>query len=91
MINADFFGYTATIINMVMLLPQVIQTWKTKETKDLSLATLTLFFLASLLWLTYGVIKMADPIIVANITLGLMNLILILFKFKYKNKISKKR
>ena len=82
--NADIFGYIATSLNIVMLVPQVSRTWKIKQTKDLSLTTLVIFLTASSLWIIYGVMKTATPVIIANTVVGAMNLILIIFKLKYK-------
>ena len=84
MFNADIFGYIATGLNIIMLLPQVFRTWKTKQTKELSLTTLLIFFIACLLWVIYGITKMATPVIIANTIVGISNLLLMIFKFKYK-------
>lgn len=86
MINPDIFGYLATSLNIVMLVPQVLQTWKTKKTKDLSFASLLLFSGASLLWLSYGLAKNALPVIIANTVLIVMNFILIAIKIRYPEK-----
>lgn len=84
MFTSDAFGYTATGLNIVMLAPQVIQTWKTKRTSDLSLSTLIIFLTTCLLWVAYGVSKSAIPVIIANLVVGGMNLALIFLKLKYK-------
>ncbi|MGB4966388.1 MAG: SemiSWEET family transporter [Microgenomates group bacterium] len=86
MINPDIFGYLATSLNIVMLVPQVLQTWKTKKTKDLSFASLLLFSGASVLWLSYGLAKNALPVIIANTVLIVMNFILIAIKIRYPEK-----
>ena len=86
MINPDIFGYLATSLNIVMLVPQVLQTWKTKKTKDLSFASLLLFSGASVLWLSYGLAKNALPVIIANTVLIIMNFILIDIKIRYPEK-----
>lgn len=85
MINPDVFAYTATVLNIVMLIPQVVQTWKTRETKDLSLFSLIIFIVAGILWLLYGVVKQAPPIIVSNAVLITLNSILVTFKLLNKN------
>lgn len=84
MFNADLLGYVATSLNIVMMLPQVLRTWKTKQTKDLSLTTLVIFFIACLLWIVYGIANSAVPIIIANSVIGANNLFLIILKFRYK-------
>ena len=81
---ADILAYIATSLNIVMLVPQVVRTWKTKRTGDLSLITLVIFLIACLLWVIYGVAKSAAPVIIANTIVGGMNLVLILLKLKYR-------
>jgi len=84
MLNADSLGYIATSLNIVMMIPQLSRTWKTRETKDLSLATLIIFTVACLLWIIYGISKAATPIIIANTVIGASNLFLIILKLKSK-------
>lgn len=85
--NPDIFAYSATILNIVMLFPQVSTTWKTKKTDELSMATLIMFFGACMLWMFYGIAKTAFPIIFANATLGALNGFLIYLKVKYPKKV----
>ena len=87
--NPDLFGYVATSLNVVMMIPQVMRTWKTKQTRDLSSATLLIFLTASILWTIYGIEKNAIPVIIANVVVGSMNLILIIIKLKYSDRVSK--
>ena len=86
MVNSDIFGYVATSLNVLMLVPQVVRTLRTKHTKDLSFATLLIFFTACVLWTLYGVAKHAVPVIIANTIVGTMNLILIIIKLRYPEK-----
>jgi MtN3 and saliva related transmembrane protein len=86
MINPDFFAYTATGLNIVMLVPQVVQTWKTRQTKDLSLFTLIIFIVAGTLWMIYGIEKQALPIIVSNVVVTILNLILMTIKLTSQRK-----
>ena len=82
--NADLFGYVGTFLNTIMLGPQVYKTWKIKQTKDLSLATLIIFVIVCVFWLIYGIMNMALPVIITNTFVGIINLILINHK-KLKN------
>lgn len=63
-INA--IGYTAASINVVILLPQVIKTVRTKKTRDLSKLTFSLMDTAAILWLIYGMSTKSLPLIMAN-------------------------
>lgn len=67
-----------------MLIPQLINTWKTRSTKDFSLFMLILGCLASLIWLAYGLRLNALPVILANSIVMSSWLIILFFKLKYK-------
>jgi MtN3 and saliva related transmembrane protein len=86
MINPDFFAYIATTLNIVMQVPQVLSTWRTKKVRDLSLLSLLIFMSASFLWGTYGIMKTAPPIILSNGVLLLLNGLLVTMKLKYKDR-----
>jgi len=77
-------GYIAGALTTISFVPQVIRTWKLKETKDFSLVMLLLFAAGMLLWTVYGIWINSIPIIAANIvTFGLV-LILLWMKVKYQ-------
>ncbi len=77
-------GYLAGTLTTISFVPQVLRTWKLRETKDFSLAMLLLFAAGMLLWTSYGIWINSFPIIAANvITFGLV-LFLIVMKFRYQ-------
>lgn len=68
----DWIGTLAGIFTTIAFIPQVAKTWKTRSARDISLLMFLLFSSGVLLWLIYGVLLHAMPIIVANgITLTL--------------------
>lgn len=69
-----------------MLIPQVLRTWKTRQTEDLSFATMFLFFVSCILWILYGFAKHAVPLIIANSVVGGLNLALIGLKLTNQKK-----
>ena len=76
-------GLVAGTLTTIAFLPQLLKVWRNKSAKDISLLWLTTFSLGILLWLIYGVLVQALPIILSNgITLGL-TLVILLFKLKY--------
>ncbi|QQG41100.1 MAG: hypothetical protein HYV37_00980 [Candidatus Levyibacteriota bacterium] len=77
------FGYAAAGIGIVMFIPQVLQCMKTKDTKAISTFTFFLFALASLLWLIYGVLLKAYPVILVNSVLLVLSLFILFLKRKY--------
>lgn len=77
-------GYIAGTLTTISFVPQVLRTWKLRETKDFSLAMLLLFAAGMLLWTAYGIWINSYPIIAANvITFGLV-LFLLGMKIKYR-------
>jgi MtN3 and saliva related transmembrane protein len=77
-------GYLAGTLTTVSFVPQVLRTWKLRETKDFSLAMLLLFAAGMLLWTAYGIWINSFPIIAANvITFGLV-LFLLGMKMRYR-------
>ena len=59
-------GLAAAFCTTIAFLPQVIQTWRTRSTKDISLAMFLVFTTGIFLWLVYGVIIRDVPLITAN-------------------------
>jgi len=77
-------GYIAGTLTTLSFVPQVLRTWKLRETKDFSLAMLLLFAAGMLLWTAYGIWINSYPIIAANvITFGLV-LFLLGMKIRYR-------
>jgi MtN3 and saliva related transmembrane protein len=75
--TTNFLGMTAGTLTTVAFVPQVLKTWRTRSARDVSLAMFLIFSLGVVLWILYGVIIGAMPVIIANsITLALALLIL---------------
>jgi MtN3 and saliva related transmembrane protein len=84
-VNAlQILGLAAGTITSITFLPQVIQIWKTKSAKDLSLQMLLLLILGVTMWLTYGILVKDAAIIYTNTMVLAMSLIMLYFKFKFK-------
>jgi len=76
-------GSIAAFFTTIAFVPQVIQTWKSKHARDLSLGMFLMFTTGVLLWLVYGVLIESWPIVIANtITAGLAGTILY-FKLRF--------
>jgi MtN3 and saliva related transmembrane protein len=77
-------GLVAASLSTLAFIPQVIKTWQTKSAKDLSFAMFFLMFTATALWLIYGFLMAALPIILANATILVLLAIILYFKLTYK-------
>ncbi len=80
----QILGLTAGTITSFTFIPQVIQIWKTKSAKDLSLVMLLLLITGVSMWLSYGILVEDAAIIYTNSMVLAMSLIMLFFKFKYK-------
>lgn len=79
-----FLGFAAGTLTTVSFIPQVHKAWRTRRCDDLSLGMLLAFGAGVLLWLIYGLVLSASPIIVANaVTLALI-LALVFLKARYR-------
>jgi MtN3 and saliva related transmembrane protein len=75
----DWIGYVAAVLTTISFVPQVWQIWRTKITKGISLRMYILFTTGVGLWLVYGIMITAWPMILANtITVVLAALVLVL-------------
>ena len=69
---ADIVGSLAAILTTVSFFPQAWHSFKTKDVGGVSLGMYSVFTVGVALWLVYGLLLRAWPIVVANvITLGL--------------------
>jgi len=77
-------GLAAACGTTVSFIPQAIQTIRTKNTSDISLAMYGLFTTGTFLWFLYGLLTRNLPVALANgITLIFATIILV-YKVKYK-------
>jgi MtN3 and saliva related transmembrane protein len=75
----SFIGFVAAFCTTAAYLPQVIRTWRTRSTADISLGMFSVMTVGVALWLVYGIAIVSWPIIAANaVTLFLAATILIL-------------
>ncbi|MFL6648535.1 MAG: SemiSWEET transporter [Sulfurifustaceae bacterium] len=81
---ANLLGTLAGTLTTMAFVPQVLRTWRTRSTHDISAAMFLIFSAGVGCWLAYGVYIGSWPIIVANVvTLGLA-LVILYFKVRYK-------
>ncbi len=82
--NSEIIGLIAASLTTAAFVPQVYKTWKTKSVDELSLTMYLVFFTGIVLWVIYGIFINSLSIILANTITGLLVLLLIYFKLKYK-------
>jgi len=78
-----YVGLAAGVLTTISFLPQAIQAWKTKSTKDISLAMFLSFCLGVTLWVIYGFFTHNIPVFVANFATFLLASSILVCKLKY--------
>jgi len=60
-------GTAGTILSTVSLTPQVVRTWRTRSTSDISAAWLLTAMVSMLIWIGYGGLINAPAVILVNV------------------------
>jgi MtN3 and saliva related transmembrane protein len=76
--NLNLLGYIAGSLVVLSLLPQVVKSWKTKSTKDISLARYVVYIVGLMLWILYAILIHNGPVAVMN-AIGLVLASVILY------------
>jgi MtN3 and saliva related transmembrane protein len=83
-IGSELIGYMAATLTTVSFVPQALHSFTTKDVSGISLGMYSIFTLGIALWLAYGLLISAWPIVIANvITLALASMILAM-KLRYR-------
>lgn len=81
--NADVIGAIGATLTTIAFVPQVIQIWRSKSARDISLPMYSSFTLGVVCWLTYGVMISSTLIIVTNIVTLILATAVILMKLRW--------
>ena len=81
---ADIVGYIAACMTTSAFIPQAWMTWKRKHAEGVSLGMYVILVSGIILWLAYGVLLHAWPIIIANAITLLLALFILVMKLIYK-------
>lgn len=77
-------GFTAGALTTIAFWPQLQRTWRTKSADDVSLAMLLTFTTGVALWLVYGVLLNAWPIILTNAVTFVLTAAILFLKLRYR-------
>ncbi len=76
-------GFVAGALTTIAFVPQVVKTWRTRSTQDISLGMFVIFCAGVALWLAYGVALHAVPVIAANAVTLVLALTIVALKIRY--------
>lgn len=80
------FGWTASTLCTLILVPQIIKALKTRHTDDLSMSMLVLSVTGNAFWVAHASMTENIPLIVGGGLISLMSIILIISKYAYDTK-----
>jgi MtN3 and saliva related transmembrane protein len=78
----DAIGYAAAALTTLAFVPQVVKSWRTRSTGDLSSTMLVVFTAGILLWLIYGIGTGSMPVILANVVTLMLSATLVSLKIR---------
>ena len=77
LLSTELVGYLAAALTTCSFIPQAWHTFRTRDVRGVSLGMYSVFTLGVALWLAYGLMLSAWPIVIANaVTLTLAATIL---------------
>lgn len=79
-------GSAAALLTTLAFVPQVVKTLKTRQTRDISLSMWILFSAGVALWLAYGILLTAWPVIAANAATLVLSLVVLAVKLVNRGK-----
>lgn len=82
----DILGIAAGICTTIASLPQIKKVWETKEVSGLSPIMIITLVIGLSLWTVYGIGKTDYPIIITNGIATTLNIILLIFFLKHRDK-----
>ena len=83
MSTTTILGFLAGFLTTISFLPQVVKTWKSRSTSDLSLGMFSAFSVGVLCWLGYGFLLQEAPMILWNAVTLILVLAILIMKLKF--------
>lgn len=86
MTNFEIFGLTATCVTTFSFVPQVWNTWKTKDVSGISLTSYAILTVGLCMWLAYGLMIGDLPLTVANGAMVFLTGAIVVMKVAFSRK-----
>lgn len=80
----DLIGYIAASLTTLSFLPQALHTFRTRDVSGISLGMYSMFAAGVALWLVYGLLLSAWPIVGANAVTLALTLAILVMKLRYR-------
>ena len=79
----DTFGFAAAAGTTFSIVPQIIRIWRLKSARDISLGMFLLFSVGVALWLLYGILVHAWPVMIANALTLVFSMVVLALKRRF--------
>ena len=76
-------GLAAAACTTLAYVPQVVRSWRTRATRDISLGMFLVMTTGVLLWLVYGLLIRDLPLVLANGVTLLLSLTILVLKIRH--------
>ena len=80
----DLVGALAACLTTLSFLPQAWLTFRTRDARGVSLGMYSIFAIGVALWLAYGLLLRAWPIVIANVVTLALALAILAMKLRYR-------
>ena len=79
----DLIGFSGGILTSINIIPQIVQSVKTKKVEDVSLLMFIVYDLGLALWVTYGILITSWPVTIMDGFALLSSLVMTYIKVRY--------
>jgi MtN3 and saliva related transmembrane protein len=84
MSSPEFIGYLAAALTTCSFVPQAWLTFRTRDVSGISLGMYSVFVCGIAMWLAYGLLLQAWPIVIANAITFALALAILAMKLRYR-------
>ena len=82
----ELVGYAAASLTTASFIPQAWLTFKTRDVSGISLGMYSVFTAGIALWLVYGLMIQAWPVVIANVITLVLAASILVMRLKFKSK-----
>ena len=82
--HSELIGYLAATLTTISFVPQVLHTWRLRSAHGISLGMYAIFTSGVVLWLVYGLLLGAWPLIIANTATLVLALFILAMKVRFR-------
>ena len=90
-IPLDWIGILAGTLITISFIPQVLRIVRTRSADDISWGMLSVFATGTALWIVWGVLQQAIPVIIANTVTLILTFVILALKWRFSQPVWSRR